>query len=178
VLTAIFLSVYKVMKGSYNKSLDEAWEMCMIMFGSFLKTMPTFVRKLALKGSFSKKTKLSYLKDDKQLHKRLQPEGDVFDYIDGEGEKFDHCTVFTECAKVKFLKKHDALEFAPYVCLVDKLIADAFGMGLVRTQTIADGYDQCDFVLTNNGVIRIDSPVWKKEWDKYLLNRGIYEKQY
>ena len=126
------------------------------------------MKKLALKSAFSKKTKKSYRNDDVQLHKCLQSQGDVLNYIDGAGKDFDHCTQFTQCAKVKFLTNQNAKEFAPYVCLVDKLIAHSYGMGLVRTMTIADGYDECDFKLTNNGVIDIASPVWKDEWDKYL----------
>ena len=168
VLTTIFLSVYKVMGENYGKDKEEAWEVCMMMIGGYLKSMPNFINKLVLRNAFSKKTKNSYKHDDVQLHKRKQPEGDVFNYIDGEGKDFDHCTEITECAKVKFLRKQNAQEFAPYVCLVDRLIAEAHGMGLVRTMTIADGYDVCDFKLTNNGVIKIDSPVWKDEWEKYL----------
>jgi hypothetical protein len=39
---------------------------------------------------------------------------------------------------------------------------------LVRTKTIADGDEECDFTLTDNSVIRIESPVWQEVWIKYL----------
>ncbi len=57
VLTAIFLSVYKVTTEQYNMDKEGAWEICMITFGSFLKSMPKPVKWLALKGVFSQKRK-------------------------------------------------------------------------------------------------------------------------
>ncbi len=60
----------------------------------------------------------------------------MFDYIDGSGKGFDYCTIIRECAKVKYLSKYGADEFAPYVCLVDKLIAEGYGMGMVRLKRL------------------------------------------
>ena len=62
----------------------------------------------------------------------------------------------------------DGMEFMPYVCLVDKLWAETFGYGLVRKGTIADSFDKCDFRLTKNGSTKVESPVWKKEWDRQI----------
>ena len=168
VLTNVFLSVYNIMHKKHKKSLDESWEFCMMMFGGFLKSLPNFFKKLARKGTFSKRTLKGYRKDDEQSKKRVQPKGDVLNFIEGDGKEFDYCIEFTECAKVKYLKEQNASEFAPYVCLVDKLIAEYYKTGLIRTMTIADGYDTCDFKMTNDGIVDIKSPVWKDEWEKYL----------
>lgn len=52
----------------------------------------------------------------------------------------------------------------PYICLTDKIWADVLGYGLVRTKTLADGFDRCDFRLTKDGVTKVDSPVWEEQF--------------
>lgn len=165
-LTAIFLSIYKVLK-RYEMKPDEAWEVCMIVYGSFLKAMPKFIKKKMGKSSLSNQTINNYRKDAVQLEKRVQPKGDVFDFVEGDGKSFLFGMNIKECAKVKFLEEQDALEFMPYICLVDKIISEAMGTGLTRTKTIADGFGICDFRINDKGIVKIDSPVYKSEWDQY-----------
>jgi predicted ArsR family transcriptional regulator len=38
-----------------------------------------------------------------------------------------------------------AAELVPYLCRTDYVMSTALGIHLVRTQTIADGADCCDF---------------------------------
>jgi len=66
-------------------------------------------------------------------------------FVEGTGRGFDYVTDMTECAIVKFLHTQDADELTPYLCRVDFAVSRAFGMGLVRTTTIAEGGEKCDF---------------------------------
>ena len=165
-LTTIFLAMYKVLK-RYDHKPDQAWEVCMIVYGSYLGSLPGFVKRRMKKAGFNKRIRQTYMKDQEILSKRKVPEGDLMTFIDGKGRDFDFGMDIHECAKVKFLRREGALEFMPYVCLVDIMINEAMGVGLTRTKTIADGYDFCDFRLSENGEVRIESPVFKKEWHAY-----------
>ena len=44
-------------------------------------------------------------------------------------------------------REHGAEELSPYFCLGDYPLSDAFGWGLVRTMTIAEAGQMCDFRL-------------------------------
>ena len=165
-LTTMFLAIYKVLK-KRGYGPDHAWETCIITYGSFLGALPSFVKKRMKKSGFNKKIKLTYLNDQNMLARKKVAEGDVFTFIDGVGEDFDFGMDIHECAKVKFLEKENALEFMPYVCLVDIIINEAMGVGITRSKTIADGDGVCNFRLKENGSVKITSPVLKEEWDVY-----------
>jgi hypothetical protein len=66
---------------------------------------------------------------------------------------------YTGCSIYEFLKEQGAQEFAPYVCLTDVAMSDTFGWGLIRTMTLADGYDRCDFRFKKGGPTKISSKV-------------------
>ena len=71
----------------------------------------------------------------------------VFSIIDGDGKNksFDYGIDFTECGICKFFGANDAEELIPYMCATDFIASDALGSGLVRTTTLAEGADKCDF---------------------------------
>ncbi|MDI6905844.1 MAG: L-2-amino-thiazoline-4-carboxylic acid hydrolase, partial [Candidatus Bathyarchaeia archaeon] len=69
----------------------------------------------------------------------------VFTVIQGEGEEFDFGIDYAECGICKFFHAQGADEFTPYLCLLDFPKSKAFGLGLVRTMTIAEGAEKCDF---------------------------------
>jgi len=50
-----------------------------------------------------------------------------------------------------------AEEFAPYVCMSDIALSDAMGWGLIRTGTLADGCETCDFRFKKGGKTQISS---------------------
>ena len=165
VLTTIFLAVYKKMT-SLGKPVDESWEVCNEIIKAQLNSIPRFLWKIIRNSVFSKRQKNIYRKQAKESQKRIYTKGDVFTFVEGDGKPFDYGLDIVECAKVKYLKEQNAMEFMPYVCLVDKLWAEIFGYGLVRKGTIADGFEKCDFRLKKDGLTQVDSPVWKKKWDK------------
>ena len=85
---------------------------------------------------------------------RAHPADWVFSFVEGDGEEFDWGIDFTECRIVKFFRAQGAGELAPYLCLGDFPISDAFGTGLIRNTTIAEGGDRCDFRFKRGREIR------------------------
>lgn len=49
----------------------------------------------------------------------------------------------------KFHHAQGADELAPYLCLSDHVVSEAFDRGLVRYKTLAEGADVCDFRYKN-----------------------------
>lgn len=66
-------------------------------------------------------------------------------FIEGDGKDFDCGIDITECGICKFYSAQGAEELAPYLCLSDFVVSDAFDRRLVRYKTLAEGADVCDF---------------------------------
>ena len=52
---------------------------------------------------------------------------------------------YTECGICKLCRDEGCPELAKYMCRLDYIIADMMGADLVRTMTLAQGGDMCDF---------------------------------
>lgn len=83
----------------------------------------------------------------------------VYEYVEGDGERFDFGVDYLECAVWSFLKAQGTPELAPYVCALDQLYSDAFKWGLSRTSTLAEGGTRCDFRFRRGGETKIVSTV-------------------
>ena len=55
------------------------------------------------------------------------------------------------------MKRQQAEKMFPYVCLADIALSDTFGWGLIRTQTLGDGCDHCDFRFKKGAVTQVSS---------------------
>ena len=77
-------------------------------------------------------------------HTRSCPDDFVAEVVIGDGKEFDWGIDFTECAIEKFYRAQNALEFLPYVCRLDYVTSADFGIGLVRTKTVANGDERCN----------------------------------
>ena len=163
LLTTIFLSVYKKLS-TLGKSAEEAWEVCNTIMKIQLNSLPRLVRKIIKRSVFTKKQMNTYKLQSLKSHERIYPQGDVFNFIEGGNESYDYGIDIIECAKVKFVRQQQAMEFMPYICLIDKLWAEIFEYGLIREGTIAEGCEKCDFRLKKDGLVKVTSSVWKKEW--------------
>ena len=76
---------------------------------------------------------------------RQYPDDWVMTFVDGKGEEFHYGVDVTECAIQKYLTAHGAPELTRYLCLTDQVISDVAAKGLVRTKTLAEGCEFCDF---------------------------------
>ena len=135
-----FLALYKTLK-KHGKGAQEAGEICYKASQAQLRSYPRFL--LRLIGRWFHKWYSRRLAAQSQ--KRRYPGDWVFTFVEGDGRDFDYGIDCTECALYKFFHEQNADEFTPFMCLPDFPTSKAMGTGLVRTMTIAEGADRCDF---------------------------------
>jgi len=81
-----------------------------------------------------------------ESQKRQYPGDWVATFIAGDRKEFDYGFDMTECGILKFFHAQGADEIVPYICVsMDGIFSEAFNRGLVRTMTLAEGYDRCNF---------------------------------
>lgn len=106
---------------------------------------PKLLRRIIGRGQFIKFATRILKNLAAESQKRQYPGDCVFTFVEGDGKEFDYGFDMTECAVCKFFHAQGAEEFTPYLCLLDFPRSKALGMGLVRTMTIAEGAEKCDF---------------------------------
>ena len=155
VITAQELATYKGMK-KHGKPPAEAWELCHQALRLRLAKIPQWKRWLLKHLMFS-----SLMKKIIATRARQQQKfnfGDFkIEYLIGEGDDFDLGVNYFQCGNLRFVVEHGGEEFAPYICMSDIALSDAFGWGLLRTQTLADGCDRCDFRFKKGAATQISS---------------------
>ena len=92
----------------------------------------------------------------KQQHKGRFGDFEV-EYLIGKGDDFDWGVNYLACGNLRFARKHGGEAFAPYICMSDIALSDAMGWGLIRTQTLADGCQYCDFRFKKGAATQISS---------------------
>jgi hypothetical protein len=85
------------------------------------------------------------------------PEDWVFEFVPGN-QDFDFGIDYTECGICKYYQAQGAEELTPFMCLLDAPISRAMNTGLVRTKTLAQGDDRCDFRYKTGRDVQL-------EWD-------------
>lgn len=155
LISAQELAAYKAMK-KHGKPPGEAWEVCHEALRLRMAEFPQWKRRILRYFMFSPLVK-------KVVARRAgQPEGFQFgdfkiEYVIGDGESFDYGVNYLECGNYNFVKEHGGEEFAPYVCMSDIALSEAMGWGLIRTQTLADGCQHCDFRFAAGAETQISS---------------------
>ena len=135
------LALYKVLK-THDKTAEEAAKIIYEAVEAQLRSSPKFLLRLLGRWMFAQ---YRLKKQAAESQKRRYPEDWVWSFIKGDGKEFDFGMDFTECAICKFFHAQGADEFTPFLCLLDFPMSKAFGTGLVRTMTLAEGAEKCDF---------------------------------
>ena len=158
VFTGMLLAVYRVNK-AHGKTVEQTGEMVFEMGRAFLNSFPTFLLRLFMSLNFSRRAMDRLRKGAIESQQRKYSEGNVINFIEGDGKTFDYGVDYIECASCKFLAAQGAPEIAPYLCPVDILFSEALGWGLTRTMTLAQGADKCDFRFKKGGPTNVAVPV-------------------
>jgi hypothetical protein len=153
LVTAQELAVYKAMK-RHGKSPQEAWELCHEALRLGLAKMPRWKSWLFRRLMFSK---LMRKRMESQAKKQVRFGDFEVQYLVGGRSEFDLGVNYVRCGNHRFAMIHGGEEFAPYICMSDIALSDAMGWGLIRTQTLADGCDHCDFRFKKGGATQISS---------------------
>lgn len=141
--SAQILALLRAMQG-YGITLGETVKVLHEGMQIRLASYPRFLLKLMGKVQFSRLFLKRLQQQAAETHKRTYPNNFVAEVVIGDGKEFDWGIDFTECAIHKFYRAQNALEFLPYVCRLDYLTSTAFGIGLVRTKTLANGDERCN----------------------------------
>jgi hypothetical protein len=157
VFTAMELALYRVDQ-VHGRTVEQTGTLVYEIGRAFLTTSPAFLLRLFAPMNFSRK----YIEKLKQRalesHQHQYPEDYVYNFVEGDGQTFDYGVDYLECASCKFLARQSALELAQYTCPGDILYSESFGWGLIRTQTLAEGADHCDFRFKMGGPTRVAVP--------------------
>lgn len=69
----------------------------------------------------------------------------VLYFVEGDSEEFDFGIDYTVCPICNLWRGQGMGDVMPYVCLWDFYSSELTGSGLVRTTTLSEGFDRCDF---------------------------------
>ena len=155
LITAQELATYKAMK-QQGKPATEAWELCHQALRFRVAQIPRWKRWLLRNLMFSSLMKKIVARRAKKQQKVRSGDFEV-EYLTGRGDDFDLGVNYLKCGNYNFAMEHGGEEFAPFICMSDIALSDALGWGLMRTQTLADGCDYCDFRFKKGAATQIDS---------------------
>jgi hypothetical protein len=138
-----YLAVYRVLKAE-GRSVEEVGQLIFDAFQA-IADYPKWL--LRLVGTFRYGDRyVSQLKEAvAKTQERRYPGDWVATFVEGDGDAFDYGIDITECGICKLYRVLGADELAPYLCLSDYVVSDAFDRGLVRYKTLAEGAEICDF---------------------------------
>lgn len=138
-----YLAVYRALKAE-GQGVEKTGKVIFDTFRSIADYPKWF---LHIVGSLKYNEKyVSQLKEAvAKTQKRRYPGDWVAMFVEGDGEEYDYGIDIKECGIRKFYQAKGADELAPYLCLSDYVVSDAFDRGLVRYKTLAEGAEVCDF---------------------------------
>lgn len=141
-----------------------AWELCDAATRAHFARMSGLMRTAASAGMFSWVSRAMA----RSVAARSQKEpvgGWVVEYVPGQPGEFDYGVNYTRCAIRELAVRAGAAAFAPYICLADIAGSEAFGWGLERRETLAQGGARCDFRFRRGQAtdIKIHLPVLRED---------------
>jgi hypothetical protein len=138
------LGLYRVLK-NLGSSVEEIGRIIYEIVETRLDQVPRIALPIIGKLKYGK-LYLRRIKKQAAESQKRQYAGDwVFTFIEGDEREFDYGYDITECGICKFFHSQNAVEILPFICLVDFPLSKAFGRGLVRTMTLSEGAEKCDF---------------------------------
>jgi hypothetical protein len=138
-----YLAVYRVLKGE-GQSVEEVGR---VVFDTFqaIADHPKWLLRVVGSLKYNRRYVRRLREAAAETQRRRYPGDWVATFVEGDGEEFDYGLDITECGIRKFYHAQGADELTPYLCLSDHVVSEAFDKGLVRTKTLAEGAEVCDF---------------------------------
>jgi hypothetical protein len=152
-----YLAVYRAMQDR-GRTVEETGQLVYQIGQAEFERIPALVRRVISSLWFSNWFKNRLRRRAESSHERAYPTDYVLDFVEGTGQEFDYGVDYIECAACKFLQRQNAPELTPYACAIDKLASEMLGWGLVRTTTLAEGGQRCDFRFTKGGKTDVAIP--------------------
>ena len=144
-LTAAMLAFHQEL-GTHGKTITETARIIYLGTNSLYRSFPyNFMLRWEGWRIFSQ-DHLNKIRQEAEIsHARRYPGDWVFDYLPSDGKTYLYGVNYTECGIVKYLDQQGASELAPYLCWLDYPMCNAMHVGLIRTETIAQGFTKCNF---------------------------------
>lgn len=143
--TAFMLAVYRSLLAR-GASTEGAARLIYQGAAGFYGSFPTrLLMRWQGRKQFSRKRIDQRRREAAASQQRRYPDDWVFNVVEGDGQTFEWGLDYTECGIVKYLDQQGASELAPYLCWVDYPLFAAMRVRLVRTETLAQGCQRCDF---------------------------------
>lgn len=144
-LSAAMLAFYQALKVR-GKSVEEAARLIYQGTAAFYGSFPFSLLLRWQGGQLFGRKRIAQRKRAAALSQERHYPGDwVFEVIEAAGQDFQFGVDYTECGIVKYLTAQGAPELAPYLCWLDYPMCNVMRVTLVRTQTIAQGDEKCNF---------------------------------
>jgi hypothetical protein len=162
-----FLALYRVLLAQ-GADIRQTGEMLFQLSRTYLERVPGFARRLLGYMSFSPRRLRKLQLSAEESQTKPYPRGYVYSYVPGDGVNFDYGVDYHQCATWTLYQEQGATELVPYLCACDYLYSEMLSWGLIRTTTLSEGGERCDFRFKRGGPTRIMSTVidfetYKKE---------------
>jgi hypothetical protein len=155
LITAQEVALYKAME-RHGKTPAEAWEIChealKLRMKKYSRIKRWFMGRLMYSSFLLRRMKKMAERGEQPMFGDFQVK-----YVIGNGQDFDFGVDYIRCGNYAFAKEQGVEEFAPYVCMSDIALGNALGWGLIRTGTLADGCETCDFRFKKGAGVQISS---------------------
>jgi hypothetical protein len=154
-MAAAWLAMYQSLRAR-GESVEGAARLIYLGTSRFLSSFPSWLL-LRWQGrrNFSRKRMNQRRQKAADSQERRYPDDWVFDIVEGDGQTFEYGVDYTECGVVKYLGREGAPELAPFLCWLDYPMFAAMRMKLVRTETIAQGGQRCDFRCSRGQPVQV-----------------------
>jgi hypothetical protein len=154
-LSAAMLAMYQSLKAR-GKSVEEVATLIYRGTASFYSSVP-FRLLLRWQGIqlFSQKRLDQRRRAAAISQERRYPEDWALEIVEGDGHSFQFGVDYTECGIVKYLTRQGAPELAPYLCWLDYPMCAAMRVRLIRTETIAQGAERCNFRFSRGPAVEV-----------------------
>lgn len=154
-----FLALYRVLQPR-GLSDDEIGDLVYRVAEEWVKSSPRWLGRLQVLLAKTPLLRIFFGQISRQTQRRKYPGDFVVHFVPGDGRNFDFGLDFTGCAIHKFFQAEQAGHFAKYMCRIDYLTTSFKGIELMRTDTIANGADKCDFRYRLAGSSK-KQPIWQ-----------------
>jgi len=144
------LAFYQVLKakGVPLRTIGQMmFEITEAYYGSINPFVKFYLRARSYSPFFQRKLKNSL---EKRKKSSAHPEDYHANFVEGDQQNLVFGLNYTNCAALYLLKKHNATEIYPYLCLCDYPMMRALNIGFNREQNIAIGGSICAFRVYRN----------------------------
>ncbi|MEO6282370.1 MAG: L-2-amino-thiazoline-4-carboxylic acid hydrolase [Dyadobacter sp.] len=147
--SAYFLALVQTLD-ELGENFEKIREICLEIVIDYVKPknkFQQFLKKLPPKLIGTRVAGLLLKVFSKRVSQNANPDGFIANIITDKNETygFGYGVDIIECGICKLFKKHHYEKYAAILCEVDKVTSGLAGLDLIRTGTIANGADKCDF---------------------------------